>query len=145
MKKARSRSARAPRSEASRHPAKPLSSGQAKRQLERVRAICLALPGATEKIAWGAPTFRAPEKLFAMFADHHHGDGRIALWCHAPKGSQEVLVGSEPDLFFRPPYVGPSGWVGVDLSTIGDERLSSIVREAYCMVAPKKLQALLEE
>lgn len=148
MKKAtkepRSRPARTRREEPARHPVKILSGPQAKRELERVRAICLALPGATEKIAWGAPTFRAP-KIFAMFADQHHGDGRIALWCNAPKGSQEILVASEPQRFFRPPYVGPGGWVGVILPAIGDERLTALVREAYRMVAPKKLLAQLGE
>jgi hypothetical protein len=109
--------------------------------LARVRRVCLALPGATEKLAWGAPTFRAGKsgKLFAMFADDHHGDGRIALWCHAPKGKQEVLVGAEPRRFFRPPYVGPSGWIGLVLERIDDRELTEHVREAYLQVAPAKL------
>jgi hypothetical protein len=78
-----------------------------------------------------------------MFADDHHGDGRLAAWCHAPKGAQHVLVGSEPDLFFVPPYVGPRGWVGVHLGAIDDERLAEVLRDAYRMVAPKKLAASL--
>jgi hypothetical protein len=113
------------------------------RQLKRVRAICLALPETTEKIAWGAPTFRVKNKLFAMFADNHHGDGRIALWCKAPPGEQEVLVGSEPKRFFRPPYVGPSGWIGLHLGANSDEEVSAFVREAYRMTAPKRLCAAL--
>ena len=112
-------------------------------QLKRVRRICLALPEATEKTAWGAPTFRVRDKQFAMFAENHHGDGRIALWCHAPKGAQEVLIASEPERFFRPPYVGPRGWIGLLLKAHSDEQLALHVREAYCMVAPRKLQALL--
>lgn len=112
--------------------------------LKRVRAICLALPETTEKIAWGAPTFRVRNKLFAMFADNHHNDGRIALWCHAPKDAQEVLVGSEPRRFFVPPYVGVGGWIGVHLQANDDEQVARIVREAYCMVASKKQQALLD-
>jgi len=117
----------------------------AKAQLARARRVCLALPEATEKLAWGAPTFRVKNKLFAMFADDHHGDGRIALWCHAPKGAQEVLVGSEPKRFFRPPYVGASGWVGVELLAIDDARLARVVLDAYRMVAPKKLLASLPD
>lgn len=115
--------------------------------LARVRRVCLALPGATEKIAWGAPTFRAGPKgkLFAMFADDHHGDGRIALWCHAPKGKQEVLVGAEPARFFRPPYVGPSGWIGLVLARLDDAELAEHVREAYLQVASKALVQELEE
>ena len=110
--------------------------------LARVRRICLALPGATEKIAWGAPTFRAGKggKLFAMFADDHHGDGRIALWCHAPKGKQEVLVGAEPERYFRPPYVGPSGWIGLVLARLDDEELAAHVREAWEQVAPQPVK-----
>jgi hypothetical protein len=113
--------------------------------LERVRAICLALPEATEKIAWGAPTFRVRDKIFAMYLANHHNDGRIALWCNAPKGLQEVLVGSEPNRFFRPPYVGTRGWIGLHLQANSDEAVAGFVREAYCMTAPNKLRTLLGE
>jgi len=125
------------------HAKKPATATSA-RQLKRVRSICLALPEATEKIAWGAPTFRVNDKLFAMFADNHHNDGRVALWCNAPKGAQEVLAGSEPRRYFRPPYVGPRGWIGVLLDANSDEEVARIVREAYCMVAPKRLVARVE-
>lgn len=116
-----------------------------KDHLKRVRKLCLSLPEATEKIAWGAPTFRVRDKLFAMYAEHHHGDERVALWCNAPTGAQEVMVGSEPKRFFRPPYMGPRGWVGLDLDTNDDEQVMQVVREAYCMVAPKKLREMAEE
>lgn len=109
-----------------------------------MRSICLSLPEATEKIAWGAPTFRVKDKLFAMFADDHHGDGRIALWCHAPKGAQVVLVGSEPRRYFVPPYVGTRGWIGLVLAEFGDEELLEHVREAYAQVAPKRLLGRIE-
>jgi hypothetical protein len=109
--------------------------------LARLRRLCRALPGVTEKVAWGAPTFRAGKngKLFAMFADDHHGDGRIAVWCHAPKGKQEVLVAAEPRRFFKPPYVGPSGWIGLVLERHDDAELAEHLREAWLQVAPKKL------
>ena len=71
--------------------------------MDRLRAICLALPEAAEKEAWGDPTFRVRDKIFAMVKV---GDGRISVWCKAPPGSQAVLVGADPDLFFVPPYVG---------------------------------------
>jgi len=83
--------------------------------LAQVRRTCLALPDATEKIAWGSPTFRVKGRLFVMFVDNHHGDGRLAIWCHAAPGAQEVFVGSDPERYFIPPYVGPSGWIGVRL------------------------------
>jgi hypothetical protein len=85
--------------------------------LARVRTICLALPETHEKEAWGAPTFRVRGRLFAMFVDDHHGDGRLAVWCAAPPVAQEALVAAEPDHFFVPPYVGTQGWVGVRLDT----------------------------
>ena len=115
--------------------------------LERLRRLCAELPEATEKVAWGAPTFRAGPKgkLFAMYADHHHGDPHIAVWCHAPVGKQEVLVGAEPDRFFKPPYVGPSGWIGIVMERIDDDELRQHLREAYVRVATKKLAARVVE
>ncbi len=111
--------------------------------LERVRRICLALPEATEKLAWGAPTFRVKNKLFAMYHNNHHGDGRVAAWLHAPPGVQAMLAQSKPERFFVPPYVGPSGWIGVHLDRCRDDELELHVREAYRVVAPKKLLAVL--
>jgi hypothetical protein len=125
------------------HPEKKLSR-EGKKALTRVRRICLDLPETYEKIAWGSPTFRVKKgKIFAMFAEDHHADGRIALWCHAPKGAQQILVETEPKRFFRPPYVGPAGWIGVHLAQVGDARLAELVRDAYLVVAPKKLAAAL--
>jgi hypothetical protein len=71
--------------------------------IDRLRAICLALPEAVEKETWGDPTFRVRERIFAM---EKRGDGRISLWCKAPPGSQMVLVGADPERFFVPPYLG---------------------------------------
>jgi len=108
--------------------------------LEQVRKIVFALPEGTEKEAWGAPTFRVREKMFAMYNDDHHGDGRIALWCKAPPGVQEILVGAAPQRFFRPPYVGHKGWLGVYLDEDVDwEEIESLLKDAYRLTAPKKL------
>lgn len=108
--------------------------------------MCLALPEAFEQEAWGEPSFRVKEKLFAMYASpgNHHGAGRQALWCSAPMGLQEMLVRSEPDKFFVPPYVGPRGWIGIVLDEIGDAELQSLILQSYSLVAPKRLQALLD-
>lgn len=114
-------------------------------QLARARRICLALPEATEKTAWGAPTFRVRDRLFAMFHDDHHGDGRVALWLNAPLGVQEHLVGSDPERFFVPPYVGPRGWIGVRLDRVEDAEVEDHVVQSYCMAAPKRLIARLDE
>ncbi len=115
--------------------------------LKRLRAICLALPEATE-VGFGghenSPTFRVRDKIFAMYTDDHHGDGRVAVWCKAPPGAQDVLVGADPERFFKPPYVGPKGWIGVRLDRPVDwDQLADFVTESYGMTAPKRLLAQL--
>ena len=113
--------------------------------LTRVRKLCLALPEATEKIAWGAPTFRVRDKIFVMFVDNHHGDGRLALWCPAPPGAQQNWVATDPTHFFVPPYVGPSGWLGIRLDTgLPWEVVTELVQEGYRKIAPKRLCELLD-
>lgn len=110
----------------------------AEEHLARVRRICHALPGVTEKLSHGEPTFFVG-KVFTMFANNHHKDGHIAVWIPAPPGMQEQLIRTWPRTFFRPPYVGVKGWVGVELSEIGDDELAAHILEAWRMVAPKKL------
>jgi hypothetical protein len=83
--------------------------------LTRIRRICLALPEATEKIAWGSPTFRVRDRIFVMFLNDHHGDGRLAIWCNADRDAQVAIVEADPRRFFVPPYVGPRGWIGIRL------------------------------
>ncbi len=114
--------------------------------LKEVREICLALPETTEKLAWGAPTFRVRDKLFVHYRDNHHGDGRLAIWCKARPGAQEALVDADPKRFFVPPYVGPSGWVGLRLDVKIDwDQVADLVEEAYRLTAPKRLLAQLDE
>jgi hypothetical protein len=108
--------------------------------LDRVREICLALPETSERLSHGAPTFFVGRKTFVTYMDHHHDDGRLALWCAAPAGMQEALVAGEPDHYFRPPYVGHRGWVGVRLDRGLDfNEVAGAIEDAYCVVAPKKL------
>jgi len=122
----------------------PARAPRRKNPLAEARRICLALPEATEKVAWGSPTFRVKDKIFASFVLNHHGDGRTALWCSAPAGAQEELIGSDPLHFFRPAYVGHRGWVGVRLDTGLDwSVVAMVVREAYRVTAPKRLAALV--
>jgi len=116
------------------------------RPLTRLRKLCLALPEAHEVEAWGEPTFRVRNKLFAMYAaaGNHHGAGRPAVWWKASRMNQSMMVEAEPDRFFVPPYVGPSGWIGVWLDAAvawGD--LDDLLRDAYVLVAPKRLGALV--
>jgi hypothetical protein len=113
--------------------------------LERLRTLCLGLPEVTERLSHGEPTwFVRGKKTFVMFADHHHDD-RLAFWCAAPPGAQEAVVGSEPDRYFRPPYVGPRGWLGVWLDVPVDwGEIADLVDDAYRAVAPKRLIADLD-
>lgn len=116
--------------------------------LVRLRKICLALPEAHEVEAWGEPTFRVKNKMFAMYADaaNHHGGGRGAVWIKAAPGNQELMVQAAPKRFFVPPYVGPSGWVGVWLDRGVDWReLAALLGDSYVLIAPKRLAALLAE
>ena len=116
--------------------------------LDRVRALCLALPEAHEVEAWGEPTFRVKNKLFAMYADagNHHGKGIAGVWVKATHINQDLLVRSDPDRYFVPPYVGPSGWVGIRLDAKPDwDVVADLLRDAYRLIAPKKLRARLEE
>jgi predicted DNA-binding protein (MmcQ/YjbR family) len=105
--------------------------------VERLRAICLALPETTEKVAWGEPTWRVRGRLFAQLDDHHHGADHLAVWLPAPLGEQEAMIFTDPARFFRPPYVGQRGWIGVRI----DRRprwalVARLVEQAYRQVAP---------
>src|SRR3954470_8769512 len=108
-----------------------------KTALERVRAICLALPEATERLSHGSPTwFVRDKKTFVMFLDDHHCDGRLALWTAAPSGVQANLVEEEPERFFVPPYVGHRGWIGLRLDVSPDwDEVAGICEDAYRQVA----------
>src|SRR5262249_2626810 len=86
------------------------------KHLERVRRICTTFPDTTEKLSHGEPTFFVRKKVFAMFANNHHNDGHIAVWLPAPAGVQSMLIEGSPEKFFRPPYVGVRGWIGVELA-----------------------------
>lgn len=111
---------------------------------ERVRAICLALPGATERASHGAPAFFAGKQFLMLWPEGHHDHRFPHLWCAAPEGAQGELTATEPDRFFRPPYVGGRGWIGVRLDgQIDWEEMSAICEEAFRTVAaPSQLAAL---
>ena len=115
--------------------------------LERVRSICLSLPETTERLSHGSPTFFVRnKKVFVMFLDDHHGDGRLALWYAAPPGVQATMVEQEPTRFFVPPYVGGRGWLGLRLDIDPDwDEVSGVAEDAYRLMAPKRLVALLDE
>jgi hypothetical protein len=113
--------------------------------LPALRRLCLALPEATERLSHGAPTwFVRGKQTFVTYASHHHG-GRLSFWCAAPEAAQEILVGSHPDRFFVPPYVGHRGWLGVYLDVPVDwNEIADLVADAYRAVAPRRLVAELD-
>ena len=118
--------------------------------LTRLRKLCLALPEAHEAEAWEAPTFRVRNKMFAMFvaAGTHHVEGRPSVWIKAAADNQRLMVRDAPDRFFVPPYMGPSGWIGVFLdgrdAPVDWKELAQLLEDGYRMIAPKRLLATLD-
>ena len=105
---------------------------------ERLREICMGLPGVTEVIAWGEHTWRHG-KIFAMTDTYHHGSEHFSVHLPAQPGAQAALIDADPARFFRPPYTGGKGWIGIVLDTDPDwERVASLVRTAYDLVAPAR-------
>ena len=110
--------------------------------LPRLRKLSLSLPEAHEVEAWGAPTFRVKNKLFAMYAEagNHHGAGRASVWIKSDKENQALMIRTQPDRFFKPAYVGPSGWVGVYLDDSPDwDEVFELLRDGWKMIAPKRV------
>ena len=114
-------------------------------RLERLRQMCLALPETSEKEAWGDPTWRVRDRIFAMQKGNFEG-GRPSVWFKAAHGEQAVLVGADPRRFFVPPYVGSKGWVGAYLDGPDPEwdELAELVEDSYRLIAPKRLIARLD-
>ncbi|MDB4953316.1 MAG: hypothetical protein JWO36_885 [Myxococcales bacterium] len=107
--------------------------------LSKVRATCLSLPDVTERPSHGMPAWFVGKKQFAVFSNDHHGDGRIALVCAAPEGMQEMLIESNPGAYYRPPYVGGAGWIGVRLDRkLSWREVTSVLEAAHATRATKK-------
>lgn len=99
----------------------------------------MALPGTTEQIAWGEPTWRVRGKIFAQLDDHHHGSGHVSVWLPAPDGAQAALIDAEPERIFRPPYVGHKGWIAVILDGDPDwSMVEALVAQAHEVIASKR-------
>lgn len=106
--------------------------------IERIRAICLGLPGTTERISHGAPSFFAPKQFAAVRLDGHHDRTEPHLVCAAPPGVQQEMIEDDPVRFFRPPYVGGRGWVGVVLTGVVDwDELAALLTEAHATVTTR--------
>ena len=116
-----------------------------KNHLERVRRVCTSLPETTERLSHGEPTFFVRKKVFAMFSNNHHNDGHISVVVPAPTGMQAVLIEGSPEKFYRPPYVGGAGWIGIELARVNNKELAFHINEAFRLIAPKNLLAAMEE
>lgn len=114
--------------------------------LRRLRAIIASLPETSEKLSHGSPTWWGGKKTFASFHDGHYDGGRKAVWLKAPLGAQEALVAADPERFYRPKYLGPSGWVALRLDASTDwNEVEALLVEGYRLVAPRRAVAALEE
>jgi hypothetical protein len=107
-------------------------------QLNRVRALCLALPNTQEKLSHGEPTFFTNTKVFAMFSDNHHNDGHISVIIPASDGEQATLIKEDPATYYRPPYVAIKGWIGIDLHRMEDEPLSIHIHQSWKLINTKR-------
>jgi hypothetical protein len=111
--------------------------------LDELRRICLAFPEVTERPSHGAPTwFVRDRKTFVTLWEQGHHDNRFPhLWCAAPPGAQQELIAADPARFFRPPYVGHRGWLGVRLDGAVDwAEIAELCEDAFNTVAPKSLR-----
>jgi hypothetical protein len=114
--------------------------------VDRLRQLCLALPEVVELAGHGSPGFFVRgTKQFVSVDDHHHGFEHLGFWCAAPPGVQDEMIAEDPEQFFRPPYVGHRGWLGVRIDLDPDwNEIDEIVRDAYRCVAPKTLLTRLD-
>ena len=123
--------------------------GKAKDPLKRLRSIISAWPETREKLSHGAPTWWGGRKTFATFHLDHHGNLGPTVWVKSTHEMQAELVETDDELFFVPPYVGVSGWLGVRLDRGADgpdwERVAAILEDGYRMVAPKRALRALDE
>ncbi|MQA01098.1 MAG: MmcQ/YjbR family DNA-binding protein [Dehalococcoidia bacterium] len=112
---------------------------------DRMRAICLEFPEVNERAGWRL-SFEVRGKNFASLMDDHHGDGRLAIWCKADRDTQAALVEVDANRFFVPPYVGPSGWVGIrlDVSDVDWDEVAELLEDGYRLLAPRRLVAQLD-
>jgi predicted DNA-binding protein (MmcQ/YjbR family) len=107
---------------------------------ERLRVICLALPGAHEETMRRGPSYRVNDKIFAV---ERPWNDWVGLWCKVPAGTREIILLANPSRFFIPPYFGAKGWIGVGLDEAADWReVESFVHRSYRLVAPARLLKL---
>ena len=94
----------------------------------------MSMPGASERLSHGEPTFFVKKRVFTMFANNHHNDGHIAVWIPAASGLQAALIKMSPKTYFRPPYLGGAGWIGIELEQVSDQELAEHIFEAWHLI-----------
>lgn len=118
--------------------------------LARVRKVCLALPGAEERVTHGRPGFFCA-KLFAVYG----GGVKVRPGEHEAH-ERSVMVKIDPgelpaldadDRFWFPAYIGGSGWRGLDVDAPDTDwgEVAELVDASYRLVAPRRLVAELEQ
>ena len=121
---------------------------KARDPFRKLRKIIAAWPETDERLSHGSPTFWGGRKTFATFVDNHHGDGRRAVWIKSDADTQEGLIEANPEIFYRPPYVGPSGWIGVRLdheAGVDWDLVEGLLLDGYRRVAPKRALKILDQ
>ncbi|WEK56081.1 MAG: MmcQ/YjbR family DNA-binding protein [Candidatus Cohnella colombiensis] len=114
---------------------------------EKIQTLCISFPGTSERLSHGTPTFYVNDKRsFVQYWVNHHNDGRIALWGSAAEGVQSILIESNPEIYFRPPYVGHLGWIGMRLDrNAAWTETSGMIEDAYLNRAPKKYKEMINK
>jgi hypothetical protein len=122
--------------------AKQLVDADARRQ--RFVAICSTFPETTIEVLREHIAIRIRKKIYAYYLFDHHGDGKIAIWCKSTMSDQQQLIRDDPEVFFKPPYVGPRGWVAMRIDThhVDWNTVKELALRAYQEAAPRKLAAL---
>lgn len=103
------------------------------------------MPESSERLSHGEPTWFARKRVFTMFSNNHHGDGRIAIVLPFDLGMQATFIEAEPAKYYYPPYVGTSGWLGIILAKISDRELREHIVAAWRRVAPKRTLAAFDD
>lgn len=111
--------------------------------LERIRAICMSFPEAAEKLSHGSPAFFIEKgKVYAYYWHNHHGDGHTSVIVKTSgREEQAMLVEMDPEFYHVPPYLGPSGWIAMELNGEATDwdRVGDRIAMSWEMVAPRRL------
>jgi predicted DNA-binding protein (MmcQ/YjbR family) len=116
-------------------------------RLQRLTAICLALPDVAREIRGDHADFRVRKKVFAYFLNNHHGDQIVSVCVKSEMGENVDRTGARPDLYYLPAYIGKRGWFGMrlDRGTVNWAEVRNIVELSYGLAAPKTLLARLQK